>query len=49
MGNLFYRGATPTEIESMGWTSIMYWGKWAELMNKADKKNMEAMNGGGNA
>lgn len=38
MGNLFYRGATPTEIESMGWASIMYWGRWAEIMAKEEKR-----------
>ena len=46
MGNLFYRGATPKEIESMGWASINYWGKWVDMMNKVDKKNFDAITSG---
>ena len=46
MGNLFFRGATPREIESMGFRSIMYWNKWAELMSKAEADATKKAQGG---
>jgi len=38
MGNLFYRGATPTEIESMTFTRLRYWNSWHQLMVDVEKK-----------
>ncbi len=37
MGNLFYRGVAPGEIESMTYNRIRYWNKWHELMSKAEE------------
>lgn len=37
MGALFYRGATPTEIEAMSWQRMRYWYSWHRVMVKAEK------------
>lgn len=36
MGNLFFRGATPAEIESMSFEQMRYWNGWHEIMEKAE-------------
>jgi hypothetical protein len=38
MGNLFYRGATPMEIESMTFSQLRYWNRWHEVIAKADRE-----------
>jgi hypothetical protein len=37
MGNLFYRGATPSEITAMSYEELRYWNGWHDLMAKAEK------------
>jgi hypothetical protein len=34
MGNLFFRGATPSELEAMSFERMRYWNRWHELMVK---------------
>ena len=36
MGNLFFRGVSPGEIENMTYSRIKYWNRWHELMSKAE-------------
>ncbi len=38
MGNLFFRGASPTELEGMSWARLRYWNHWHEAMTQAEKK-----------
>lgn len=45
MGNLFYRGASPTELESMSWKQLRYWNGWHVVMNNADKDAANQMRG----
>ncbi len=37
MGNLFYRGARPLEIESMSFSRLAYWNGWHEAMTRAER------------
>jgi hypothetical protein len=37
MGNLFFRGAHPLEIESMYFHQLSYWNGWHEAMERAEK------------
>lgn len=37
LGDLFYRGSSPTEIESMSYRQLKYWHDWCVLMNQAEK------------
>jgi hypothetical protein len=37
MGALFYRGASPTEIESMSWERIRYWYRWHLVLAKTER------------
>lgn len=37
MGNLFFRGASISEIESMPYHRMKYWAGWCEQMRKAEK------------
>jgi len=36
MGNLFYRGASPDEIEGMSFSRLKYWNNWHEVMAQAE-------------
>ena len=36
MGALFFRGATPSEIEAMGFRRLAYWYEWHKVMEKAE-------------
>jgi hypothetical protein len=48
MGNLFYRGVSPSEIEAMPFWKMKYWNQWHEIMQKADEdeiKKAKAKNG----
>lgn len=38
MGDLFYRGANPTEIEAMDYRRLRYWHGWARLMADAERR-----------
>jgi len=38
MGNLFFRRATPTELEAMTWSQLRYWNDWHDLMVEAEEK-----------
>ena len=37
MGNLFYRGVSPDEIEEMTYKHMKYWNGWHEVFVKAEK------------
>ena len=41
LGNLFYRGVSPTELESMAYHRLKYWDEWHRVMADAEKKAME--------
>jgi hypothetical protein len=41
MGNLFSRGASPAEIESMNYRQLKYWNEWHEIMYEAEKKEYD--------
>ena len=45
MGALFHRGASPSEIESMGARRMAYWYEWHLVM---EKRELDAA-GSGNA
>jgi hypothetical protein len=47
MGNLFYRGVQPSEIENMPFWKMKYWNKWHEAMAETDRKAAEAMRNSG--
>lgn len=46
MGNLFYRGVQPSEIEAMTYTRMEYWNSWHEIMIKAEEKHAQKLKGG---
>jgi hypothetical protein len=31
MGNVFYRGASPSEIKAMAFHELRYWNEWHEV------------------
>jgi len=41
MGNLFFRGVTPDEIENMTYRRMKYWNRWHEIMTEAERKAMD--------
>ena len=49
MGPLFFRGASPLEIESMSFGQIRYWHGWHEAMKRAEAKALAAPPKGTNA
>ena len=40
MGNLFFRGVSPTEIEAMSFGRARYWNTWHEIMIDAEREEM---------
>jgi hypothetical protein len=38
MGNIFFRGAAPSEILDMRYIELEYWSHWHDVMAKAEKK-----------
>ena len=42
MGNLFYRGASITELKAMGFREMRYWNEWHELMTQAEKDSVKS-------
>lgn len=42
LGDLFFRGSTPSEIEAMPWHRLKYWGGWCEKMTQAEIKAYES-------
>jgi len=41
MGNIFFRGGSPSEIETMGYRSLKYWSGWHDIYNAAEKSVTE--------
>lgn len=41
LGELFFRGSTPSEIESMPYHRLKYWAGWCEKMTQAEKNSIE--------
>jgi len=46
MGNLFYRGVAPFEIEGMGFKQMQYWDGWHKVMAKEEKDAAERLRKG---
>jgi hypothetical protein len=40
MGDLFFRGASPSEIEAMGFRRMKYWHTWAKAMAEQERQEM---------
>lgn len=36
IGNIFYRGVTPTEIKEMNFRELKYWSDWHHVITKAE-------------
>lgn len=45
LGDLFFRGATPCEIEGMSFSSLSFWGSWADTMRRQDAKKPDDKSG----
>ncbi len=45
MGNLFYRGAAPSELEGMSFERLRYWDRWHQVMAKAEKDALKKAEG----
>lgn len=43
MGALFFRGASPEEIERMGYARMRYWARWAISMRDAEKAKADEL------
>ena len=43
LGNLFFRGVNPQEIESMPFHRLKYWSSWCEKMTQAEKNATEKL------
>ena len=41
MGNIFFRGGNPVEIEAMGYRSLKYWSDWHDMYVRAEKAAAE--------
>jgi hypothetical protein len=39
IGNLFYRGTQPSEIERMSYMDLVYYNEWHKIMVKTEKGN----------
>jgi hypothetical protein len=37
MGNVFYRGASPSEIKGMSFHELRYWNEWHEVFLKREE------------
>lgn len=44
-GNLFARGVSPLEIESMRYDQLKYWNGWNEKMREAEQKVIDSAKG----
>ena len=40
LGDLFFRGSTPSEIESMPYHRLKYWASWCDKMTQAEKNSI---------
>jgi len=40
LGNLFYRGAQPADLEEMTYQRLKYWNNWHEVYTKEEKAAM---------
>lgn len=40
IGNIFFRGASPTEINEMTFTELKYWGGWHRVMTEEEKRSV---------
>jgi len=38
MGNLFYRGVSPSELEGMTFARLVYWNSWHELIAEKERE-----------
>jgi hypothetical protein len=45
IGNLFYQGVAPSEIKAMTWLEMVYWNRWAKLLNKEKAIALEKLMG----
>ncbi len=41
LGDLFFRGSTPSEIESMPYHRLKYWAGWCNKMTQAEKNSIK--------
>lgn len=41
IGNVFFRGASPAEINVMTYHELKYWNDWHELMTEAEKRSVD--------
>lgn len=41
LGNLFFRGASPTELTAMPYRELRYWNEWHEVMADEERKSVE--------
>lgn len=49
LGDLFFRGVTPQEIEAMPFYRLKYWSGWCDKMTQAEKKAVEKLKHKGRA
>jgi hypothetical protein len=41
LGNLFFRGASPSELSAMPYRELEYWNEWHEVMAKEERRSAE--------
>lgn len=44
LGNLFFRGASPSELMSMPFRELKYWNEWHEVMTREEIRSTEKAN-----
>ena len=41
LGNLFFRGAGPSELMAMPYHELRYWNEWHEVMTAEERRSAE--------
>jgi hypothetical protein len=44
LGNLFFRGAGPSELMEMPYHELKYWNEWHEVMATEERRSTEKAN-----
>lgn len=44
LGNLFFRGASPSELMNMPFHELQYWNEWHEVMTAEEKRSIDRAN-----
>lgn len=49
LGDLFYRGETPTNLEAMPYSSLKYWAAWHQVLSDEENRVADEIRNNKNA